>query len=113
MQRIVFGGLTMLLATVVLMPGVKAQTDQTGHIGNANPSQIVSLAERGYFKDQGIPRGNRLSSSFEFGQLTARQVVQAAVTDRRVPASTLEDANFIAAVDAQLHQLSGMGDGNN
>lgn len=113
MKRIVFGGLTMLLATVALMPGVNAQTVQTGHVGNANPSQIVTLAERGYFKNQGIPSGNRLSSSYEFRQLTAKQVVQAAINDRRIPASTLEDASFIAAVDAQLHRLSSMGDGNN
>ena len=113
MKRIVLGGLTIFLATVALIPGVKAQTAQTGTVGNANPAQVVTLAERGYFRDQGIPMGNRLSSSYEFGQLTARQVVQAAVTDRRVPASVLEDKNFIAAVDNQLHRLSGQGDGNN
>jgi hypothetical protein len=103
----------ILLAAITLIPGIAAA--QTITRSNINPvvnSKIylqpfntAFLAYQGYLRDKGIPSAGALIFAYETETLTAKDVVQAAVKDNRLPAEVLNDQDYISAVDLELKSL--------
>ena len=80
----------------------------------ANPTQIerrigafdlVNAAYRGRFKEWGIPAYARLDQAYRGRQITATDLVKAAIEAEQLPAIALEDQNYIKAVDTNLYGL--------
>lgn len=67
---------------------------------------LVSSAYRGDFEDQGINSYAVLVTNYEEGELTAEDLVNAAVDAGELSPSALEDASYIEAVDSQLNALT-------
>jgi hypothetical protein len=67
---------------------------------------LVSSAYRGDFEDQGINSYAVLVSNYEDGELTAEDLVNAAVDAGELSPSALEDTSYIEAVDSQLNALT-------
>ena len=67
---------------------------------------LVSSAYRGDFEDQGINSYAVLVTDYEDGQLTAEDLVQAAVDAGDLSPMALEDDSYIEAVDSQLNALT-------
>lgn len=109
MKRFMISGLTVLL-TLGSAAIAQAEPAQRTVVHQSTPIQLVSLAERGYLQEQGIPQGNALLTAYDFGQLTARDLIQAAIEDGRVSAGALENANYVNAVENALRGLTGHGD---
>jgi hypothetical protein len=74
--------------------------------GEISPFNLVSMAYQGFFKNQGIPSGESLLAAYQTESITAEDIVKGAVDSRRLPASTLDDSNYIAAVENQLNGLT-------
>jgi hypothetical protein len=103
MKRFLVSSLSVLLLSVAVAPGVKAETFQ------ANPFQLVSLATQGYLQEYGIPKYSALVDAYSEGQITARDVIQAAINDNRVSADKLNDESYLSAVDNFLNNLTTQG----
>ena len=67
---------------------------------------LVSSAYRGDFEDQGINSYAVLVTDYEDGQLTAEDLIQAAIDAGELSPSALEDTSYVEAVDAQLDSLT-------
>ena len=67
---------------------------------------LVSSAYRGEFEDQGINSYAVLIGNYESGELTAEDLVQAAIDAGELSPSAMEDASYVEAVDSQLNALT-------
>ena len=67
---------------------------------------LVSSAYRGDFEDQGINGYATLISSYEAGELTAEDIINAAIDSGDLSPSALEDSSYVEAVDSQLNALT-------
>lgn len=99
MKRLVLASLSILLASFTIIPTAQARNHEL------TPFQLVSLARNGYLMDRGIPRFNQLSTAHRHNQISAEDVIQAAINDGRVSAEALEDQSYIFAVDNFLRDL--------
>jgi hypothetical protein len=72
---------------------------------DVTPFQLVFLGYQGFLADAGIPTGERLIDEYKSGRVTARDLVQASVTLRRLPENRLNDRAYITYVDEQLKSL--------
>jgi len=71
-------------------------------IQQLTPFALVALAMQGYFQSQGIPPHLALISSYHMRQVTATNLVQAAVIANRLDPAFLNDQGYLNAVDLQL-----------
>lgn len=67
---------------------------------------LVSSAYRGDFEDQGIESYAVLISNYQAGELTAKDLIQAAIDAGELSPSAMEDAAYVEAVDTQLSTLT-------
>jgi hypothetical protein len=100
----------LLLSAAIAVPAGKAQdtmpkVEVTMKI-TLNPFNLAYLAYQGYFSEEGIPDSGELLQGFRTGNITAFQVVKAAVTQNRLPASFLKNNAYISAVATQLYALT-------
>ncbi|MEH2269347.1 MAG: hypothetical protein V7K68_13080 [Nostoc sp.] len=123
-----------IIASIAFAPGIAgAQTANTNNGGgqintdaNSNtlrknstdakylqPFNIAFLAYQGYLKEQGIPSGGTLLFRYQSGNLTAKDVVQAAVRANKVPAQVLNDPSYVNAVELQMTSLGNTNDSCN
>jgi hypothetical protein len=114
-----FINFALIVGCIAFVPGmVGAQTVNTENSGgqiNTNASYLqpfntAFLAYQGGFKQQGIPSGSALILEYQIGNLTAKDVVQAAVRANKLPAQVLNDAGYLNAVESQLTSFSNPSD---
>lgn len=67
---------------------------------------LVSSAYRGDFEDQGINSYAVLVSNYEAGELTAEDLIAAAIDAGELSSSAMEDESYVQAVDSQLNALT-------
>ena len=67
---------------------------------------LVSSAYRGDFEEQGINSYATLVSNYEAGELTAEDLIQAAIDSGELSPNALEDDSYVEAVDLQLDALT-------
>ncbi len=114
MKRVLLAGLSgLMLSSIAALP-VKAQTRvgrelmsyQTeltqSNQSNWSPTDLAFLAYRGGLKDQGIGGYGRLNQEIASGQVTAQTVIKAAIDDRLVSSSTLNDQGYLAQLKETL-----------
>jgi hypothetical protein len=101
---------TLLLSATVGIPAVMAQdTMPVAEVSmrlTLTPFNLAYLAYQGYFVERGIPEAGELMQGFRSGNITARQIVKAAVDEKKLPASFLKNESYISAVSAQLYALT-------
>lgn len=66
---------------------------------------LVSAAYRGRFEEWGIPSYARLDQAYRGGQITASDLIKAAVEADQLSAIALEDKDYVHAVDTNLYGL--------
>ena len=67
---------------------------------------LVSSAYRGDFEDQGINSYAVLVGNYESGELTAEDLINAAIDAGELSPMALEDDSYVEAVDSQLNALT-------
>ncbi|MEH2308354.1 hypothetical protein [Nostoc sp.] len=105
----------LVVACIAFLPGiVDAQTvNNSGRQINTDsqsvsylqPFNIAFLAYQGAFREQGIPSVGTLLSEFQIGNLTAQDVVQAAIKANKLPTQVLNDRGYVNAVESQLTSM--------
>ncbi|MFN6571893.1 hypothetical protein A6770_26860 [Nostoc minutum NIES-26] len=84
----------------------QARDNNSTNISYIQPFNLVSLAYQGGLKQQGIPSGGTLVSEYQNRNITAKDLVKAAVNANKLPAQVLNEQNYLSAVRSQLSSLS-------
>ncbi|MEM9903500.1 MAG: hypothetical protein AAF921_00535 [Cyanobacteria bacterium P01_D01_bin.44] len=93
--------IAMVLAIATVSVARPAQADT--QVATAwNPFELAFLAYRNGLSDQGIPGYGNLGQAYHLGQITAEDVVGAAVEADYLNATALEDSRYISSVGSQL-----------
>ncbi|TVR13403.1 MAG: hypothetical protein EA395_04150 [Phormidium sp. GEM2.Bin31] len=72
---------------------------------NISAVDLVQLARNGYLREQGIPQFNRLASAYRSGEISAEDVIEAAIADNRLSAGVADDPGYLETVDHFLNDL--------
>ncbi len=113
MKRLITAVLSTLIIAVASPSAVKAQS-QTVDSSASNPVTISNPADispfdlaffayRGYLQDQGIPSGQLLATDLEDGNVSAKDIVQAAIKAHRLSEQTLTDQGYLNSLESELH----------
>lgn len=112
MKSLILSGLSILFISASTAPVVRSQTaalnPTTLHSTSTKqltPFNLVTLAHRGYFKEQGIPSYGTFTAAYQLRRITAFDIVQAAVKANRLDPDFLSDEGYLRAVEAQLSGL--------
>lgn len=133
-NKLTIGGLVLLFSTVLTVPQAIAQTgssedglgeptdntrtEETLEAVNSNNSDVnydirrteafnlVSSAYRGDFEEQGINSYAVLETDYESGELTAEDLINAAIETGELSPKAIEDESYVEAVDNQLNALT-------
>jgi hypothetical protein len=115
MKRLVFGSLSVLLLATATAPAVSAQQIalnpaivNTTSTNKLTPFNLVTLAHRGYFKQQGIPSYGSFTAAYQMGKIHATDLVRAAIEANRLDADSLSDRTYLATVESQLSALENL-----
>ncbi|XHX79614.1 MAG: hypothetical protein RBJ76_06765 [Stenomitos frigidus ULC029] len=109
MKRFILAGLTTLALCTAMVSAVTAKPlayNLYPAASTANdrlaPSDLVTIAQRGGLKPQGIPGYLGLASAYTLGQIGAKEVVQGAVDAQLLPVAAVNDQAYLNLVEAQL-----------
>lgn len=80
----------------------------SSNVSYIQPFNLVNLAYQGGFKQQGVPSGGTLISKGQRGNITAKDLVKAAINAKKLPAQVLNNQDYISAVNLQLGVLTGV-----
>ena len=81
--------------------------DRSGYdVKRTEAFNLVSSAYRGDFEEQGINSYATLISNYEAGELTAEDLISAAIESGELSPSAIEDDSYVQAVDSQLNALA-------
>lgn len=112
MKFLILSSLSVLLVSAATAPTLRAETaavnpttNSTATISQLNPFNLVHLAYRGYFRDQGIPGYIAFLSAYETGKISSKDLVQSAVKKNKLSSKVLDDRGYLRAVEAHLERL--------
>lgn len=111
MNRFILGSLSIALLTAVTgssmayAQNATAPTSPEAIAITTTPFDLVSLAYQGFLESEGIPKFNRLIFAHQAGRIEAEDLVQGAIDTRRLPADTIHNQRYLAAVEQQLDDL--------
>ncbi|MFB2879232.1 hypothetical protein [Floridanema aerugineum] len=115
MKRLILGTLSLLLLSSLSIPVAQAQTQAINSatyratinpVYQLTPFALVTMADQGYFKEQGIPSYLGLVSAHGMGKLRAEELVAAAIKAKKLSPEILTDRGYLNAVEAQLQRLN-------
>lgn len=114
MKRFLIATLTTLALSVIATTEVKAESTAFNPypanpgvtISQLSPFELVTTANQGQLRQQGIPSFSRLTSEFQLGRIGAKDLVQAAIRAQRLPAQTANDSSYLSAVQEQLQLVN-------
>jgi hypothetical protein len=113
MKRIALSILPILLLSTAIAPAAHAEVatatppPEAAMLGmSVTPFNLVFLGYQGFLESEGIPKFNGLVEGYREGKVKAQDLVRAAINMGRLSASTLNDQNFIGAVDWELRRMN-------
>lgn len=115
MKRLIIGSLSFLFLSSASVPAVLAGNESStldrvvqtsNYINPITPYNLVSLAYRGYFQQQGIPSYVALVSAHQMRTISAQELVEAGVNANRLSSQFLTDPNYLSAVEFALSNLA-------
>jgi hypothetical protein len=110
----------LIVTSISLLPGIAGAQTTTNNIGETvstnssnlptystkvsylKPFNAAFLAYQGDLKAQGIPSGSALVFQYQTGNLTALDIVKAAVNANKLPSQALNDQDYLNAVESNL-----------
>ena len=110
MKRLILSTLTTIAISGFATPtlaneiAAKSQSSITS-INKITPFALVSSAYQGRFSNQGIPANGVFFSRVSTNKITAEDLVEAAIANRRLDADTLQDSSYLNSVDQLLESL--------
>ena len=113
MERLLLATIgTILIATTGATPAlakkaaVNSNVTQNQVVKNITPFNLVSLAYRGQFKNQGVGGYHSLLTAVRFGEVSGKDLVKHGIDSGRLSPETINNSGYIQAVEYQLQDLS-------
>ena len=115
MKRLIIGSLSLIFLSSLAVPVAQAQSQAINSetfrtivnpVAQLTPFELVSMADQGYFQEQGIPGYLALVSAHQMGKLRAEQLVEAAIRAKKLSPQILSERGYLSAVEAQLQRLN-------
>ncbi|MFP4132530.1 MAG: hypothetical protein ACLFQP_05545 [Halothece sp.] len=99
--------LTISLVSVsqVALAGEISASSSEAVRNEIEPFNLVQRAYSGDFSDEGIPGFNRLITACQTGGVCAEDLVKTAIEQERLPQDTLNNEEYLQAVEFQLQNL--------
>ena len=69
------------------------------------PFELVGSAYQGQYRAHSIPGFGSFQNGVRIGQITARDLVKAAIESEDLPARMIDDRDYISKVEAQLRTI--------
>lgn len=98
--------LLVSLLAVLLSAAAPLSAPASASSYRLNPFKLVNLARNGVFRDHGVPGFGRLSAAHQAGQITARDVIRAAIAEGRLSPEVLDDLRYVRSVEHHLIDLN-------
>ncbi|MBD1911329.1 MULTISPECIES: hypothetical protein [unclassified Leptolyngbya] len=98
MKRIASSLMVLALSVAAFAPAAQAESKLSSF-------NVATLAYQGRLTDNGIPGYGSLEAGVNSGTITAEDVVQAAIDSGRLTETTLQDTEFVTAVERHLQNL--------
>ncbi len=110
MKSLIISGLSSLILSSFISPVLASELAMTSQFKNFNgsslgPVNLVSLAQQGFFTDQGIPSHLTLGLQIQSGKIDAKTLVKGAIAAGRLSPDTINDDNYLSQVEFELSQL--------
>ncbi|MBD2463581.1 hypothetical protein H6G89_21500 [Oscillatoria sp. FACHB-1407] len=106
MKRLLIAAVSAMVLTVGLSMEAQASEMSLKEANEVTPDEIFNLARNGYFEDEGIPSHGGLISAYKLGNVTAEDLVSAAIEQNRLSPETLQNRRFVRAVNQYLRSSS-------
>ena len=113
MKRFIIGGLSLLLVSAMVAPAVKAQRQTAASpisseqiVHSLSVVNLVEFGYRGEFSDRGIPGYSKFVTAVNTGEVTAEDLVAAAIADGRLPESAMDDSVFLYRVERNMLRVT-------
>jgi len=115
MKHLIIGSLSLVFLSSLSVPVAQAQTQAINSetyrttvnpVYQLTPFELVSMANQGYFREQGIPGYVELVSAHRMGRLGAEQLVEAAIRAKKLAPQIASDKGYLSAVEAHLQRLN-------
>ena len=98
---------TLSLLGINSLPASAQATNKDLANSDLTPFALVSQAQSGRLKFQGISGNGALNTQYRLHQVTAESLVQAGINAHLIPAGTLQNPDYINAVDSQMqHRIN-------
>jgi len=101
MKRVLINTLFVLAISMVGTANAQARSVEM------TPFNLLSLARNGYFQEQGIPGFDALENALNAGQISAEDIIQAAVQQDRLSPDHLNNTAYIQSVNRLLSGING------
>ena len=85
---------------------INTVSSNSTNVSYLKPFNLVSLAYQGGLEQQGIPSGGTLIFKHQNRNITAKDLVKAAVNANKLPTQVLNDQNYLSAVRVHMASLS-------
>lgn len=117
MKGILLAGLSVLMMSVSV-PAAFAETHtaqkstiaqstvNSQSVRQLSPKELVTMAERGAFRDRGIPSHGRLADAAATRRITAMDLVKAAIAAEELSPETVNNTRYLNAVANFLASLN-------
>ena len=102
---VIFGLFLLLLSSDILVARETKLTQHSEVESRIEAFRLVNAAYQGRLKKWGIPAYARLDQAYRGGQITASDLIEAAIEANQLPAIALEDESYVKAVDTNLYGL--------
>ena len=73
---------------------------------NTTPFELVGSAYQGQYRMQSIPGFGSLIYGVRTGQITAKDLVKAAIDAKQLPPQAIADRDYLSNVDWQLRSIA-------
>ena len=74
-------------------------------LGDITPFELVSGAYQGQYRAHSIPGFGSLSAGVRSGEITAKDLVKAAIDSKLLPPQAIVDRSYLGYVDLQLKSM--------
>lgn len=100
-----------MIVTLSWTSSVLAESPETIDSQKAEPMAItpyalVTAAYQGRLRDRGIPAGGKLITAVHTNQVQAQDLVEGAIAQGRLPATTLNDSSYLRHIRLMINQLN-------
>jgi hypothetical protein len=97
---------TALVSVPVLAESeISANTQTLKEMNEISPYDLVTGSYQGRFSDQGIPSANRFVYNVRANKIKAKDLVEVAIAEGRLPESSLNDKAYLHNVKSIMDTL--------